>query len=111
MSSNVALVAARIALLVDRELVNDGVEIWTLFWHVRRLVDRASDDEILEIVDAALRALLLSGVRVGEIDDRSGRFHLWADQDSADRLMKAIRDLGREPNMGDVGWLVRDVYP
>lgn len=111
MSLDRAITASRIALLVDRELVEDGVEVWTMFWHARRMVERASDEGVLDVVEPALRALILSGVRVGKIDDDSGRFELWSDEGLAARVMAEIRNLGREPHMGDVGWLVRDVYP
>ena len=113
MTNTNSVVAARIALLVDRELADDAVEVvWTLYWHARRLTPGEVDDaQRSAAAEVALRALILEGVKVGELDERTGEFRLLGTPNLADDLLSRIRALGREPNMGDIGWLVKDVYP
>ena len=52
-------VAAAVAIVIYRELEDDYVGLWTVPWHVRRALPKASDDEIREISTAVLEALVV----------------------------------------------------
>lgn len=104
-------IAARVALRVERELSEDAVELWTLFQDVHNISPESSDGQVFDIVEVAISVLLAERVQVGHLDDLTGEFVLWGGTVTAKRIMSAVSDLGREPNIGDVAWLVRGVYP
>ncbi|WP_454860621.1 hypothetical protein [Promicromonospora soli] len=102
---------ANVELAVSNELADDGVELWSLFRYTRNELPGASSAEILQVVEKALRKLADSGVRFGQIDDETGDFSFWEEDDPVGRIMVEVRALGREPNIGDIAWLVKDVLP
>jgi hypothetical protein len=74
-------------------------------------VPAASTGEVMEVVEHVLQNLIDGGVRVGEIDDKTGEFSYWNEEAPVGRIMAEVRALGREPNIGDIAWLVKDVLP
>lgn len=97
--------AASVALLIHRELDDDYVGVWKIPWHIRRALPDAGDKEVRDIAAAVLEALLNRDVAVGSLNETTGSFSPWAADDALDSIMSAWRDLGRDPNIGEVAWL------
>ncbi len=104
MTSNLT-VAASVAILVYRELEDDYVGLWKVPWHIRRAVPAASDDETREISAAVLEALIAQDATIGILDETTGSFDPWDREAAVDIAMSAWRNLGRDPNIGEIGWL------
>lgn len=79
--------------------------LWKIPWHIRRALPDAGDDEVREIAAAVLEALLNRDVAVGNLNETTGTFIPWAVANALERVMSAWRDLGRDPNIGEVAWL------
>ena len=97
------------ASILNRELEEDFVEVWKISWHLRRLLPKASDDEIRDSGAVVLTNLTDSGAILGDLLEdgafvpRSGNA-----SDLIAELLASWRDLGRDPNMGELGWLVKN---
>lgn len=98
-------VAASVAILIHQELEDDYVGLWKLPWHIRRALPAAADDQVQAIAAAVLQALLARDVAIGSLDETSGLFDPWPQRDAVESAMGAWRDLGRDPNIGEVAWL------
>lgn len=85
------------------ELKDDYVELWALPWRIRRAFPGVSDERVHELGAVILKALLTDAV-MGNLDGETGRFHPWSG-DGLEVAMSAWRALGRDPNMGDIGWI------
>jgi hypothetical protein len=92
--------------LVSRELDDDAVGVWKIAWHLRHALPSATAIDIHELAEGVLRGLQPSGVSVGEIDDL-GVFQEWERLSGVSEVMARWRKLGRDPNIGEVAWLVR----
>ena len=99
--------AASVAMLIHRELDDDYVGLWKIPWHLRRALTGATDEEVHEIAEAVLEALLAADVAIGRLDETTGSFEPWDAHDAVDNVMSAWRALGRDPNIGEVAWLAR----
>jgi len=111
MAESTAEAVANVESAVSGELADDGVELWSLFRYTHRELPSASAGEVMEVVEQVLQNLIGGGVRVGETDDKTGEFSYWNEDAPVARIMFEARALGREPNIGDVAWLVKDVLP
>jgi hypothetical protein len=100
-------VAASVAMLVHRELAEDGVGLWALPWHIRRALPEAGDRQVREIAAAVLEALVAAGAAIGSLDETTGTFTPWETQGAAESAMAAWQALGRDPNIGEVAWIAR----
>ena len=92
--------------LVSRELDDDAVGVWKIAWHLRRALPSVTATEMHELAEGVLRGLQPSGVSVGELDDL-GAFQEWDRVNGISEVMARWRKLGRDPNIGEVAWLVR----
>ncbi|PPK71143.1 hypothetical protein V5P93_003006 [Actinokineospora auranticolor] len=93
---------------ISRELEDDHVELWKLPKNLRAVLPSADDDQIQGITRAMLIALLDSNVVLGDLSGKTGLFEPWPEPvASIDIAMAMWRDLGRDPNIGDVAWLSR----
>ena len=104
---NELIAAANVAMIVRREVDEDYVGLWVIPWHVRRSVVRASDDRVREISVAALTALLQDGVLIGDLDGNTGQFTPWSTDRPVAKVVADWRELGRDPNIGEIAWLAR----
>lgn len=111
MTEPIDAAVANVELAVSNELADDGVELWSLFRYTHQELPGASPAEVLEVVETTLRKLADNGTRFGQIDDETGDFNVWDEDDPVGRIMAESRALGREPNIGDIAWLVKDVLP
>lgn len=98
-------VAASVALLMRRELDEDYVGLWKLPWHIRRALPASSDVQVQRIATSVLESLTGADVVLGDLDEESGAFLPWPPLGATGRAMEAWRDLGRDPNIGEVAWL------
>ncbi|GLU88578.1 hypothetical protein Agsp01_08330 [Agromyces sp. NBRC 114283] len=89
---------------VREELRDDYVEFWLLLRIIRRSFPEADEARIRELTEVILEELL-EGAVMGDLDGDTGRFNPWPGNDQLKTVMSAWRSLGREPNMGDIGWL------
>ena len=99
--------AASVAMLIHRELDDDYVGLWKIPWHLRRALPGATDEDVREIAEAVLEALLAADVAVGRLDETTGSFEPWDAPAALESIMSAWRELGRDPNIGEVAWLAR----
>lgn len=102
--SQVAL-AVQVAITISRELDDDYVEIWKTPWHLRRELPTSGEELVIELADAILRGLQGSGIVVGTIDPKGAFLPSRSQETAVDEVMKRWRALGRDPNMGEIGWL------
>jgi hypothetical protein len=98
-------VAASVAILIHQELEDDYVGLWKLPWHIRRAYPAVADHQVQAIAAGILRALLARNVAIGNLDETTGDFDPWPLRDAVECAMAAWRDLGRDPNIGEVAWL------
>ncbi|MBM7772928.1 hypothetical protein JOD54_003132 [Actinokineospora baliensis] len=102
------VVAIKVAESLSRELDDDYVEFWSLLWHLRRALPDADDQLLRTLSQAILTALTDSNVALGDLDGKTGTFLPWDNPStSVATAMSMWQDLGRDPNMGDIGWLAR----
>jgi hypothetical protein len=101
-------VAAAVAAgeMVSRELDDDVVGVWKIAWHLRRALPSATTAHVQELAEGVLRGLQASDVSVGDLDD-FGVFQEWARDRDIDEVMARWQKLGRDPNVGEVAWLIR----
>jgi len=90
---------------IARELDEDYVEVWKIAWHLRRLLPTASDIEVEEEARLIISGLCASGVLVGDLTDEG--FVAWDRHDSVDEVIRRWHQLGRDPTIGEVAWLMR----
>jgi hypothetical protein len=102
-----AAVAGTVAASISRELDEDYVEIWKLPRHIRAQWPEATEREVWSVAGIVLTMLVEAGSRLGDIDWETGEFRPWPPGDAVDRAMGEWDRLGREPNMGDIGWLYK----
>lgn len=107
MTPDEAAVADDIAEKISRELDEDYVQPWTITWHLRRQLVNPSQAQLLELGEAILRRVVGTAVQVGDLDGWSGEFHPWPADTAVDRVMARWRALGRDPQIGEIGWLYR----
>jgi hypothetical protein len=107
MTGRMTLVASVVSAVAD-ELEDDFVGLWVVPWHIRRALPEADDAEVQEIASAVLTALLARGARLGELDESTGAFREWPRHDAAGRAMMKWVQLGRDPSIGEVGWLANE---
>lgn len=100
-------VAASVAVLIHRELEDDYVGLWKLPWHIRRALPDAPDDQVQAVAAAVLEVLVAGDAALGTLDEHTGSFEPWAAGEAVESAMSAWRDLGRDPNIGEVAWLAR----
>jgi hypothetical protein len=102
-----AVVAIEVAELLSRELDEDYVGLWTVPWHLRRRLSGVSDETVRMIAETILRGLVESGLCVGELSESTGVFEPWPSSSGIDRAMQEWQALGRDPNIGEIAWVVR----
>ena len=100
-------VASTVAASIDRELDEDYVEMWKLPRRIREQWPEATEREVRSAVMMVLAILVKAGTQLGEIDWETADFHPWPAEGAVERVMSAWDRLGREPNMGDIGWLYK----
>lgn len=93
------------AVLLWRELQEDDIEMWWLVSRVRRRFAGLSDPEVRSTSTALALGLVDAGCLMGDMDAQTGRVRAW-DGDVGLEIARRWDALGgREPNMGDIGWL------
>ncbi|MTD56096.1 hypothetical protein [Amycolatopsis pithecellobii] len=107
MTPNEASAAVAVAEVISRELDEDYVGLWTLAWHLRRRLGSVSDVRIRELAEVILRGLAPSGVTVGDLSGETGIFDEWPEPAGIERAISQWARLGRDPNIGEIAWLVR----
>jgi hypothetical protein len=98
-------VAGIVATEISRELDEDYVEMWKLPRRIREEWPDATGEEVRAVAEIALTMLVRAGARLGDIDWQAEEFRPWPASGAVSRAIDAWARLGREPNMGDIGWL------
>jgi len=91
---------------VERELMDDYVGLWVIPWRLRRLLPRADGDTVRNLSEKVLHELLSGGACLGELDGNTGEFSSRNSADPVAEVMEGWRLLGRDPNIGELAWLV-----
>jgi hypothetical protein len=99
--------AVTVSERVSRELDDDYVGLWVIPWHLRRELPNASATTVREITESILRALTAQDVALGDLDGETGEFLPWGVPDPVGAAMAGWALLGRDPNIGEVAWLLR----
>jgi hypothetical protein len=107
MTPDEAAVAVGVAEMISRELDEDYVGLWKVAWHLRQSLGSVSDQQVRELAAVILHGLLSSGLSVGELSEESGEFNAWSGPAGIEHAMSEWASLGRDPNMGEIAWLVR----
>jgi hypothetical protein len=108
MTPDEAAVAVAVAESISRELDEDYVGLWVVAWHIRRRVEDASNETVYAVAEAILSSLVESAVRIGSLAEESGTFTPWSADAGVKRAMREWMTLGRDPNIGEIAWLVRE---
>lgn len=103
-----AAVAVAVAESISRELDEDYVGLWVLPWRIRRRLTTATDAQVQELARAVLVGLSESAVRIGSLDAYTGVFTPWPVREGLDRAFAEWNELGRDPDIGEIAWLVRE---
>lgn len=94
-----------IADAIAEECKVDFVGIWAVLWEVKQAFPDASEPDAKEKTFTVLRYLLNMTVVSGEFEQEK----FWAWKVSPDEALARVRErwdsLGREPDIGDIGWL------
>jgi hypothetical protein len=88
-----------------RECAEDYVGLWQISRALKSYGGGADHlEEILSVVSALLEK---PGIVVGQFEN--DRFVEWggSDEEHVDRLRRELFDLGKEPDIGDVAWLIQ----
>jgi hypothetical protein len=107
MTPDEAAAAVAVAEIISRELDEDYVGLWKLAWHLRRSLDTVTDEQVRELARVILQGLKASGVSVGELSEATGAFDTWSEQAGIEKAITQWKQLGRDPNIGEIAWLVR----
>lgn len=91
---------------VERELMDDYVGVWVIPWRFRRLLPRADGDTVRILSEKVLQKLLSGGACLGDLDGNTGEFSPLNTADPLAEVMEGWRLLGRDPNIGELAWLV-----
>lgn len=102
------LLSGGVAESISRELDEDYVGLWVIPWLIRRRLTAATDVQVQELARAVLLGLSESAVRIGSLDADTGVFTPWPLGEGLDRAFAEWRDLGRDPNIGEIAWLDRE---
>ena len=108
MSPDEAAIAVAVGESISRELDEDYVGFWVIPWDIRRRLKLADDDLVREIAQAVLQGLSHSAVRIGELRGGFGLFLPWPERSGIERALREWRELGRDPNIGEIAWLARE---
>lgn len=103
-----AAVAVVVGNSISRELDEDYEGLWVIPRLIRRELESASDELVLELARAVLVGLSESAVRIGTLDENTGVFSPWPVRDGIERALQEWSRLGRDPNIGEIAWLVRE---
>ena len=107
MTAHENAVAATVVASISQELDEDYVEMWKLSWCIREEWPEATGREVRSVAEVALTMLVEAGSQLGDIDWETGEFLPWPSGGAVERAVGAWDRLGREPNMGDIGWLYK----
>ena len=100
-------IAVAVAEDVSRELDDDYVGLWVLPHGIRLHWPEASDDEVRSLTHSILSALTSNDVVLGDLDGNTGEFSPWSVGNPVEAAMEAWVQLGHDPRLGDIAWLVR----
>ncbi len=88
---------------LDAEAGEDVVGLWMIVQSVDRLLGaNHGSDNRLETASVC-RALVSRGAVIGNFEN--GEYHIWPAETAIDRLLVGWWDLGRTPDIGEVGYL------
>ena len=103
---NEAKALALVVLLTYQELQEDWVELWKIPWYIRYELPGVADDRVMEGSRIVLEVLLSdTNITFGNFSGDGAVFAAWDTDDPVPQIMAAWRALGRDPYMGEIGWL------
>lgn len=110
MTPEEATAAVSVAERVSRELDEDYVGLWVVFRHLRdSLMAQPAGADFRCLVQVVLTGLATAGARLGDLDANTGVFLPWPSLGATERAIADCAALGRDPNIGEVAWLARDL--
>jgi hypothetical protein len=94
-----------VAEMIREELDDDGVELWVIARELRRLLPPdVTTDDIRHRAESVMRRLVAQGAELGHLTDQ-GEFRVWICENPVATALSIWRQLGRDPNIGEIGWL------
>ncbi len=97
---------------LDQETQTDTVSLWAVLWQIKQNMPLLTPDEAKQATLTVVReALLENRIVLGEFvdqDEDTAVFAVWqlSLDDALARIEREWAALGREPNLGEVVWLV-----
>jgi hypothetical protein len=90
---------------VSSEAAEDYVGLWSVVRHLRRYLPHATDAALQSSLRDVIRRLMSSGCAFGQFVDNVG-FVVWPGDQIVEQVLDALASLGRDPDIGEVGWFV-----
>jgi hypothetical protein len=98
-----------VTALIDEELDDDFVELWSLAWSLRFEAPLVTPPEMAQMAEAVMRELVRGDVTLVRLDAPRSELALIPSADPVGLVMEQWRALERDPEMGELGWMVRNV--
>jgi hypothetical protein len=94
-----------VAASVRAEAAEDYVGLWSVVRHLRQEMPDADDDALQPALEGVIRRVLSSGCVFGQFISDCG-FVAWPEDRVIDQMLDELASLGRDPDIGEVGWFV-----
>lgn len=93
---------------ISADVKDDYIGIWVIPWWLARLAPELAVAEVKVQTLGILRLLLDAGeIRLGDVAENGREFRAWegTTEQLLSKVSKAWTELGRVPNIGEIGWL------
>lgn len=94
-----------VAASVRAEATEDYVGLWSVIRHLRQQMPHADDDALQSALGGVIHRVLSSGCVFGQFISDGG-FVAWPEDQLIERVLDELASLGRDPDIGEVGWFV-----
>lgn len=90
------------------ELKVDYVGLWSFLWKLTRAFPEASNQEIRSMTIQLIREVMVEECAWAGMPKSDGSFQRWETnvEESIELIQQEWDELGREPNIGDIVWLM-----
>lgn len=90
---------------IEAEARADYVGLWVVMRDIAALEPEGDSDTRVGMLEAITEELLHRGVCFGQFNSQQ-RFMPWPSEDVVARMTNELNELGRAPDIGEIGWFV-----
>lgn len=90
---------------VCAEAEEDYVGLWSVVRRLRQQMPLADESAVHSALGGVLRRVLSGGCIFGQFTT-AGTFAAWPEGRVIERLLDELASLGRDPDIGEIGWFV-----